>query len=196
MTDKFAAIMSRMDSGFDGEAENAFRQASRILKGRGLRWSDIAPLVPAGSSSNRTRDPFASAFEGIFSDSFNRPRRGTRTPQGKEAAPEAADEPFAKINVQGIDVPAEIYGAIEITDERKLAKGGTMIVFTVESIRTIYGPLVAFDAEVRRNLKAAAGTGVSLHLSIRKAWNPAHHPCAIKTAMFHDEDEAVSVYGS
>lgn len=123
--------MSRMDSSFDGEAENAFRQATRVLQSRKLRWADVANGVPPG------------------------PDQVKRAQSSTSPHPETSSYDVRKQCLKGTDIPVNLHGYVRSYSQHAHS-GLTWLNFFVEDSDNMYGPIIAWDEHLLLKLLESA----------------------------------------
>lgn len=138
----------------ENEAIVALRFVNRMIKEKGISWSDIGEMIE-GSQSKNTAQPdlattFAQAFthaDGPMSSFFKKPEEARPRPQARS---------MCKNILQGDKIPKKIFGSIRVIEEREI-RSGMMLVVTVEGFENIYSPLVIFDKAIIENLKQNDG---------------------------------------
>ena len=191
-------MMGATSNGGDGEGVNAYRLATRMLKGAGLTWSDIAERAlrtPFGGMHATPSDDmaraqgFGSAFDDIFrgwdSDMGGRASAWSqrRDPHAERANAHARSQGArgaggTRQRVSGLDVPASISGMIRIVDADRRWRGGAMLVFEVLGDHATYGPLVCFDEPLQARIRTAAASNAAMTLAIKAPRNEGQNPVA------------------
>lgn len=164
--ERLIATIGMMDAAaaeHDGEAVNAFRAATRMLKAQGLTWKEIATraldvpsLRPMEPSQSPTAAAFGDIFDGIFTQTFATARR-----------PQTPPKPRAPSRLHGADVPAMIDGIVRVVDADRTARTGPMLVLEIIGDDTIFGPLVCFSAAVQSDLRTALADGLRVMARIQ-----------------------------
>ena len=171
-------MMGADSAGGDGEAVNAFRQATRMLKARGLTWADVATRAFPAETGRASSDPrpspapapqgFADIFDGMFSDFA----RGFQ----RNARPTGPTRPRHKRRITGADVPAEVVGKVSIVDADRAWREGPMLVLDIEGDDAVHGPLICFAASVQADLRAAHEVGRRVMVRVRPPRSEGHMP--------------------
>ena len=146
--DRLVAVIGKMGSNSnagDGEAVNAFRQASKMLERQGLTWHDVAQ----------------SAFRGMTATARPKPEPAPRPappPPPTQPPPRARrHKATGKRHMGGNEVPVTITGTIRLLDEARLIRRGATMVFEIETADTIYGPLTAQRGPLVDNILSCDG---------------------------------------
>jgi hypothetical protein len=173
--DRLVAAIGMMGSesaAGDGEAVNAFRLATRLLRAQGMTWADVADLAfvrtppqaegsaPSPSPSTGGGNSFTDIFDGMFSDF-------ARGYQRREPPRQDPPRPSGKVRVHGVDVPREIAGTVRIVDADRAWRDGPMLVLEIVGESCIYGPLVCFAGSVQADLRDAHDRGKAVIARIR-----------------------------
>lgn len=187
MSDKrLAAALAKIDSESDGETLTAARMATKMLKDRGLSWSDVAELItsrslgemmaPAGKQNVAAENPFADIFSNMGT-SFSQARADIRR-QAEKHPEKPFRSVFAKI-VQGKEIPRHIYGTLKIADTVAWNDKVSLIV-NIETMdgMTTYGPMRIFDEKFISWVSEAVDSGNDpiVTANVRHSDNIRHLP--------------------
>lgn len=178
--ERLLATIGMMDAAaaeHDGEAVNAFRAATRMLKAQGLTWTEIAQralnvpsMRPTGMAQTAQAQGFGDIFDGIFAESFGAMRR----PQAAQPAPTPRHRQPARLS--GADVPEMVQGTVRVVDADRTAKTGPMLVLEIVGDGTTYGPLVCFSASMQAVLRHAVDTKATVIARVQKPRSEGHMP--------------------
>lgn len=143
-------MMGVESSAGDGEAVNAFRAATRMLKDAGLTWRDVAQRSFGTTSSYWKSAP-------------------APTPQpAPTAAPDAGPAPKPetreKMRISGRDIPVTVMGIIRALDSESKARKSEVLIFEVETETVIYGPMAAYAGTLMDNVFKARGKRAMLRI--------------------------------
>lgn len=195
--DRLITTIGMMDataSEHDGEAVNAFRAATKMLKAQGLTWREIAQRAldkpgvrPMTTSETAKAQGFGSAFDGAFADIFGDFGPGFRRPGGfGSPPPEAAPAPKSRrgLRIHGVDVPAMITGAVRVIDADRKARNGEMLVLEIVGDEgEIYGPLVCFSGPVLTSLRRAIAGPKGVIARIQPPRTDTHMPVVVSVSV-------------
>jgi hypothetical protein len=143
------STMGLMARDNDNEAIIALRQATRMLKARGLDWSAIANLAIAAANDNS--GPRAG------NGHSTRPQPKPEPKPQPKPEPKPQPKPKAEISrFEGDAIPAVLYGDVVIRLRKRTRSGGRSVEFDIRNGSMVFGPIIAYRQNVTDALEAAA----------------------------------------
>lgn len=188
MTDKrLAAIMGMMERDNDAEALNAMRHATRLLKARGMSWTQVAEMITGRALGDM-----------MAPDGLQRPAGGPRGASAdsqwediaeilrKAAEAAAASGPFrprkprpppTRKTISGESVPASVIGIMTLIRSDDW-NGRPFINVMITDYRKdrVYSPLTIFDPAIIQRAQAifAASETRYVTATVRQPRTPGH----------------------
>jgi hypothetical protein len=163
----------------ENEAVVALRFVNRMLRDKGLSWSDVGEMIEASSSKVQ-----APSFSDAFNQAFMQSDGPLSSFFSKKPEPQPRPQAHRIHNriLQGREIPKKIFGVVKIIEEREI-RTGLMLVVTVEGSGETYTPLVVFSKDIVEKIKSSDGSK-PYSMTVIQSQDERHSPKIVRMSDF------------